>query len=86
MKNAIFAPDETITYIRGERTWIAVSGFKGGRIFYRKGILACEGKAWHHIAFEYPIEFKNRMEPLVISAAQALDNTQTDCNEAVANH
>jgi serine/threonine-protein kinase len=27
---------ETVTYFRREPDWIAVSGFKGGRIFYRK--------------------------------------------------
>ena len=35
---------ETVTYIRREPDWIAVSGFKGGRIFYRKAVLACGGK------------------------------------------
>ena len=29
MRSVIFAKDETITYLRGERTWFAVAGFKG---------------------------------------------------------
>jgi hypothetical protein len=45
---------ETVTYFRREPDWIAVSGFKAGRIFYRKAVLACGGKVWHHIEFEYP--------------------------------
>jgi hypothetical protein len=84
MRNVIFAKDETITYLKGERTWVAVSGFKESRIFYRKAILACTGKAWHHIAFEYPAELKLKMDGLVASAARALDNTQADCEQAVS--
>ena len=45
---------ETVTYFRREPDWTAVSGFKAGRIFYRKAVLACGGKVWHHIEFEYP--------------------------------
>ncbi len=82
---ASFSPeDETITYLRGERTWVAVSGFKESRIFYRKAILACAGKAWHHIAFEYPAELKGRMDPFVVAAAAALDNTQSNCDQAAS--
>jgi len=84
MRSIIFAKDETITYLRGERTWVAVSGFKDSRIFYRKAVLACAGKAWHHIAFEYPAELKTRMDPFVLAAAQALDNTQSDCEQSVS--
>ena len=45
MKNVLFASGETITYMRGERTWIAVSGYKDSRIFYRKATLVCGGSA-----------------------------------------
>src|SRR5260221_6649664 len=42
MKVVVFATDdETLTHVRGERSWIEVSGFKAGRIFYRKAIVAC---------------------------------------------
>ena len=60
MQSVAFAEGETLTYLRGERDWIAVSGSKGDRIFYRKAIIACGGKAWHHIAFEYPIASNGR--------------------------
>src|ERR1700710_1029981 len=32
MRSVIFAKDETLTYLKGERTWVAVSGFKDSRI------------------------------------------------------
>ena len=86
MKAVVFADDETITYLRGERTWVAVSGFKKSRIFYRKAILACAGKAWHHIAVEYPAELKRSMDPFVGAIAQALENTQMDCGETASTN
>ena len=42
------------------------------------------GKSWHHVALEYPVELKNRMDPVVVSAARGLDETQTDCEQAVS--
>jgi hypothetical protein len=60
---------ETVTYFRREADWIAVSGFKAGRIFYRKAVLACGGKVWHHIEFEYPAALKRRMDPFVNRAS-----------------
>ena len=56
MKNVAFGDGEQITHLRGERTWIEVSGFKGDRIFYRKSLLACGGTSWHEVALEYPAE------------------------------
>ena len=86
MKTISFADGETITYLRGERTWIAVSGFKGSRIFYRKAVIACAGTTWKHIAFEYPAELKRDMDRFVILAAQALDRDQTGCDSAVSTN
>ena len=85
MKAIAFASDdETLTHLRGERTWIEAAGFKGSRIFYRKAIVACAGKTWHHVAFEYPAEIKTAMDRYVGPAASALDTTQLDCEESVS--
>jgi len=67
---------EEVTYLRGERSWIAVSGFKGDRIFYRKAVLACAGDRWHQVAFEYPASAKRSMEDFVNRAAEGLDETR----------
>jgi hypothetical protein len=73
---------ETVTYFRREADWIAVSGFKGGRIFYRKAVLACGGKVWHHIEFEYPAALKRRMDPFVNRASYSIDHAENDsCRE-----
>jgi hypothetical protein len=72
MKSIAFADGEEITYLSGERTWIAVGGFKGDRIFYRQAVLACAGDRWHHIAFEYPATAKRSMEEFVKRAAEVV--------------
>jgi hypothetical protein len=85
MKAIAFAGnDEVLTYVHGERSSIAAAGFKGSRVFYRKAILACAGKVWHHVAFEYPPEIKDRMERFVDVASRALIETQTQCPEVAS--
>jgi hypothetical protein len=85
MQSVAFAEDESLTHLRGERDWIAVSGMKGDRIFYRQAIIACGRKVWHHIAFEYPADRKRAMDPFVIRAATILDHAENDgCEEATS--
>jgi hypothetical protein len=85
MKSVAFAGDgETLTFIQGERDGIAVAGHKGSRMFYRKAILACGGRVWHHIAFEYPAEIKDRMERFIALGAEGLHGSETDCDDTVA--
>lgn len=84
MRAIAFIDGEDITYLRGERDWIAVSGLKGDRMFYRKAVLACAGKRWHHMAFEYPAAAKRSMDAFVVRAARALDNSENDGCEAVS--
>ena len=75
-----------MTYLQGERDWIAVSGTKDDRIFYRKAVIACGGKVWHHIAFEFPAERKQAMDPFVIRAAAIIDLAENDgCEEATSS-
>ena len=52
---------ERITYHRRGPGWIAVSGLKGQRIFYRESNLACRGTRWHSIVLEYPASDKRKM-------------------------
>ena len=73
---------ERITYERSGRTWIVVSGYKGDRIFYRKAMLACGGRAWHHLAFEYPSDQKLAFDEFVTRASYALkEYNQIGCPE-----
>ena len=86
MQSITFAEGETLTYLRGERDWIAVSGTKDDKVFYRKAVIACGGKVWHHIAFEYPVERKRTMDPFVSRAATIIDLAENDgCEEATTS-
>jgi serine/threonine-protein kinase len=85
LKTVAFADGEEVTYLRGERDWIAVSGLKGDRIFYRKAVLACGGKTWRHIAFEYPVDAKRRMDSFVTRAAGTLDGSDSEGCETVSS-
>lgn len=86
MQSVAFAEGETLTYLRGEHDWIAVSGTKDDTIFYRKATIACGGKVWHHIAFEYPVERKRVMDPFVIRAATIIDQAENDgCEQATSS-
>jgi len=86
MKAVAFADGEQVTYLHGERTWIAVSGSKQGRIFYRAAVLACGGDRWHHIAFEYPASAKARMRGFVDRAAATVRHSDNSwCDVPVSN-
>jgi hypothetical protein len=86
MKEVAFVDGEEITYIGGERSWIAVSGFKGDRIFYRKAVLACAGERWHHVAFEYPAAGKRKMDEFIKRASEMVHLTQNQgCETPVSN-
>jgi hypothetical protein len=82
MKAVAFGDGEQITSLRGEQNWIEVSGFKADRIFYRKIVLACSGRSWHEIAFEYPEEIKSSMHEFVNRAAEAVQNSEDQGCEA----
>jgi len=86
MKAVAFADGEQVTYLHGERTWIAVSGFKEGRIFYRAAVLACGGDRWHHIAFEYPASAKAKMRDFVDRAGATVRHSDNSwCDVPVGN-
>lgn len=87
LKNVAFADGEEVTYLRGARDWLAVSGLKGDRAYYRKAALACGGTAWRHIAFEYPAQQKPMLDRIVERAAQAFDRlAEESCGGDLFTH
>jgi hypothetical protein len=87
LKDVAFADGEAVTYIRGARDWLAVSGLKGDRVYYRKAALACGGTTWRHIAFEYPAEQKPTLDRVVERAAQAFDRlAEESCSGDIFTH
>jgi hypothetical protein len=71
--------DEQITYRRVTPRFVAVSGFRGDLIFYRKSNLACNGTRWHHITLDYPAEDKLKMDQLVTRVAHGMNHFDKDC-------
>jgi len=84
--NAIaFVDGERITHLHGEENWIEVSGFKAERSFYRKAVLACAGRVWHEVAFEYPTQNQENISEFVSRAAKAVQNSEDQgCEESVS--
>ena len=77
-KAVAFADGEEVTYLRGERDRLTVSGLKGDRIFYRKVALACGGTQWRHIALEYPAQAKTRFDRFVDSVSRGFERIADD--------
>jgi hypothetical protein len=73
------ASNERITYERRTRRFVAVSGYRGDRIFYRKSNVACRGTRWHTIALEYPASAKRKMDPIVTRIAHGMNDYDRDC-------
>ena len=72
---------DRVTYQRHEQSSTVVSGYTAeNRIFYRKTMLACEGRKWHNLAVEYPASDKRAMDEFVTRASYALESySRTGC-------
>jgi serine/threonine-protein kinase len=77
-KAVAFADGEEVTYLRGERDRLTVSGLKGDRIFYRKVMLACDGTQWRHIALEYPADAKQKFDRYVENVSRGFERVADD--------
>ena len=73
---------ERITYQRRAPTWIAVSGYRGDDIFYRKSNLACGGTRWNTIELTYPRSDKRRMDATVTAIAHRMGSYYDQCPSA----
>jgi len=51
---------EIITYRHFDKRSIVVSGTRGDRIFYAKGILVCRDRVWNEVWIEYPTSEKKK--------------------------
>ena len=76
MNAVAFVDGEQITHLHGEENWIEVSGSKADHSFYRKAVLACGGRAWHEVAFEYPTQTQGSISEFVSRAAKAVQNSE----------
>jgi hypothetical protein len=84
MEYFAYRDHEQITYEKRGATWIAVSGYKGDQIFYRKSNLACGGTQWNQIEFGYPREDKRKMDGAVTRMAHGMAEFSNDCGSLPA--
>ncbi len=71
---------EQITYLRRGISWVAVSGYRDGSIFYRKSNLACGGSRWNQVELIYPQDMKRAMDAPVTRIANGMTNYSADCD------
>ena len=82
-----FGDGEELTYLRGERDRLTVSGLKGDAIFYRKVMLACGGTVWRHVAAEYPAAAKRNFDGIIERMSRAFERVADGaCGESVFTH
>lgn len=74
-----YRDDEQVTYHRRAPSWLAISGYRGGEIFYRKINLACAGTRWNFVELTYPRELKRRMDATVTHIAHGMTSYSDDC-------
>src|SRR5258708_1203353 len=55
-KTVAFMEGDDVRSLQRNRAWVEVSGFKGGRMYFRKAVLACGEREWRHVEYEYPPE------------------------------
>jgi hypothetical protein len=65
MNAVAFVDGEQVTHLHGEENWIEVSGFKADHSFYRKAVLACDGRVWQEVFFEYPTQSQEDISEFV---------------------
>ena len=79
MDDIAHRPGGVITYQRRGRSWIVVSGYRQGEIFYRRANLACGGTRWHTIEMRYPRDDKRRMDADVTAISHRLTQYGDAC-------
>lgn len=68
-QNTMNEPGREVTYKKLEWDWFVVSGYEGGRIFYRRTIL--RNKTFYTFMLRYEAGLKNEFDPLVKEIAKS---------------
>src|SRR5207253_8288148 len=75
---------EDLRSLRRDRAWVEVTGFKGGRMYFRKAVLACGEREWHHVEYEYSAEARKTFQAQVARMSRAFDLAFTKfCDQTV---
>jgi hypothetical protein len=83
-KTVALMDGEDLRSLRRDRAWVEVTGFKGGRTYFRKALLACGEREWRHVEYEYPAEARKSFQVQVSRMSRAFDLAFTQfCDETV---
>jgi hypothetical protein len=75
---------EDLRLLRRDRGRVEVAGFKGGRMYFRKAVLACGEREWRHVEYEYPAEAERVFQGQVDRVSRAFDSAFTQfCDQTV---
>jgi hypothetical protein len=67
------------------KTGLRSQDLRPSAVFYRKAVLACAGRVWHEVAFEYPTQNQENISEFVSRAAKAVQNSEDQgCEESVS--
>lgn len=72
-------PGEQVTYQRRAQSWLALSGYRGDDIFYRRAGYACRHRRIHVVELLYPRAQKRQFDALVTSISHRLESYRDVC-------
>jgi hypothetical protein len=83
-KGVALREGEDLRLLRRDRAWVEAVGFRGGRMYFRKAVLACGEREWRHVEYEYPAEAQRAFHTQVDRLSRTFDRAFTlSCDETV---
>jgi len=83
-KSLALKEGEDLRLLRRDRAWVEAAGFKGGRMYFRKAVLACGEREWRHVEYEFPAEAERAFQSQVDRTSRAFDAAFTQlCDQTV---
>jgi hypothetical protein len=83
-KSVALREGEDLRSLRRDRGRVEVAGFKGGRMYFRKAVLACGDREWRHVEYEYPAEAERVFQTHLDRMSRAFDSAYTKfCDQTV---
>ena len=84
VETVALADGEDLRSLRRDRAWVEVTGFKGGRKYFRKAVLACGEREWRHVEYEYSAEARKTFQAQLDRMSRAFNLAFTKfCDETV---
>jgi hypothetical protein len=68
---------EDLRLLRRDRGRVEVSGFRGGRMYFRKAVLACREREWRLVEYEYAADAERASQTHVDRMSRAFDSAFT---------